>query len=79
VITPAPDRVAPRLTHARLNPKRFHGPAPIAAPAGHTVKKLSGRWAGRKLKPGRYKLRISAVDTAGNAASPQTLPFTLVR
>jgi secreted trypsin-like serine protease len=73
------EAAAVRLTVVTASGRAAGAAAPIAAPAGHTAKQLSGRWAGRKLKPGRYKLRISAVDTAGNAAPLQTLSFTVTR
>jgi secreted trypsin-like serine protease len=73
------EAAAVRLTVVTASGRAVGGTAPIAAPAGHTAKKLSGRWAGKKLKPGRYKLRIAAVDTAGNAAPLQALAFTVTR
>jgi hypothetical protein len=119
VITSQRDVTAPRLTHARLTPKkirvarkgatisrrrgaklsfdlsesaavtvtvikqkgakRLSPSVPLAAPAGRTKRGFSGRLAGRPLKRGRYKLLIEAVDTAGNAATPQTVRFRIVR
>ena len=42
-------------------------------------KRFNGRLNGRKLKRGSYKLRIDAVDTAGNRAAPVTVAFKIVR
>jgi hypothetical protein len=73
------EAAAVRITVVTASGRAVGAAAPIAASAGHTTRRLSGRWAGRRLKPGRYMLRISAVDTAGNAAPLQTLPFTVTR
>jgi secreted trypsin-like serine protease len=112
VITPAPDRVAPQLTHAKLSSRRFAmrraatlsfdlseaaavritvlkkvggrytslaAPSPLAAPAGHTARRLSAKLTRKALKPGRYRLRLDAADTAGNAAPGVNLDFTVIR
>jgi hypothetical protein len=52
---------------------------PLAANAGKTTRRFSARLGGKALKPGRYKLRVAAVDTAGNAAKPATVAFRVVR
>jgi hypothetical protein len=52
---------------------------PLAASAGKTTRRFSARLGGKALKPGRYKLRVAAVDTAGNAAKPATVAFRVVR
>ena len=52
---------------------------PLAAGAGRTTRRFSGRLDGKALKRGRYKLRLAAVDTAGNAAKPATVAFRIVR
>jgi secreted trypsin-like serine protease len=52
---------------------------PLAAGAGRTTRRFSARLAGKALKRGRYKLRLIAVDTAGNAAKPATVAFKVVR
>ena len=58
---------------------RARGPvATFAAGAGRTTKRFSARVSGSKLKRGRYKLRVSAVDAAGNAAPSKALRFTVV-
>jgi secreted trypsin-like serine protease len=53
--------------------------ATLAAPQGRTTRRFTGRLAHRALPPGRYRLRIGAVDTAGNRARPVTLGFRVVR
>ena len=52
--------------------------ATFAADAGRTTRRFSARVSGKKLKRGRYKLRVSAVDAAGNAATSKTLRFKVV-
>jgi hypothetical protein len=39
---------------------------------------LSGRLGGRPLRPGPYRLLVSARDSAGNASQPLGLPFTIL-
>jgi secreted trypsin-like serine protease len=52
---------------------------PLAVNAGTVTRRFNGRLGSRALKPGRYKLSLSAVDAAGNAARPVTVPFRIVR
>jgi hypothetical protein len=52
---------------------------PLAANAGTFSRRFDGRLGGRKLKPGRYKFSLAAVDAAGNAARAVTVPFRIVR
>ena len=40
---------------------------------------LTRRFAGRTLKPGRYRLAIVALDAAGNRVGPRTASFTVPR
>jgi hypothetical protein len=51
----------------------------IAASAGRTSRTFTGRLGRKALKPGRYRLRIAAVDAAGNAAKPAVVRFRVVR
>ena len=44
---------------------------PLPASSGHINRKLSTR----KLKRGSYKLRIVAIDAAGNRSRPVTVSF----
>ena len=46
--------------------------------AGRNSVKFSGRIGRRALKPGRYRVTITATDTAGNVSKPATLPFRVV-
>jgi hypothetical protein len=39
---------------------------------------LSGRIGKKPLRPGRYRLTLSAKDAAGNASTPVALPFTIL-
>ena len=59
--------------------KALRPSAMIAAHAGRTTTRFSGRLGGRKLAPGRYRLRLGAVDAAGNAARAVVLRFRVVR
>ena len=52
---------------------------PLAADAGTFRRKFDGRLGGRKLKPGRYRFSLTAVDAAGNTARAVTVPFRIVR
>jgi secreted trypsin-like serine protease len=52
---------------------------PLAASAGHVSRKFKGKLSGKRLKRGRYKLRLIAVDTAGNASRPKKLAFRIAR
>jgi hypothetical protein len=59
-----------RTTVATL--RRQLGAGPAAIP-------FSGRFRGRALRPGRYELRLSATDAAGNRSRPAVVRFTIVR
>ena len=52
---------------------------PLAADAGMFSRKFDGRLGGRKLKPGRYRFSLAAVDAAGNRARTVTVAFRIVR
>ena len=48
--------------------------------AGRNSLRFSGRLRGRRLAPGRYRLRAVAADAAGNASRPpRRAPFRIVR
>jgi hypothetical protein len=47
--------------------------------AGETLLAFSGRTRRVKLKPGRYRMRLTATDPAGNRSAPVTLAFTVTR
>jgi secreted trypsin-like serine protease len=66
---------AAEVTVTILKKTRRIASIPLPASAGHVSRKFSTR----KLKPGRYKLRLDAVDTAGNRAAPVTVTFKVVR
>jgi hypothetical protein len=67
------------LEHSGRRLKPLTPSVPLAAGAGRTTRRFSARLAGRALKPGRYRLRLAAVDTSGNAARPATVAFQVVR
>ena len=50
-----------------------------SAPAGHSGVAFTGRLGRRALRPGRHRLRITAVDAAGNASRPAVAGFAIVR
>ena len=54
-------------------------PAMLHAPKGRTTKRFTGRLASGALPPGRYRLRIAALDVAGNRARPATVRFRVIR
>jgi hypothetical protein len=47
--------------------------------AGGAKVALSGRLGTKPLRPGRYRLTVTARDAAGNASAPATVTFTVVR
>jgi hypothetical protein len=47
--------------------------------SGANSLKFTGRIGRRALKPGRYRVTITATDAAGNSSKPKTLSFTIVR
>jgi hypothetical protein len=59
--------------------KRLSPSIPLAASAGHVSRRFAGKLSGRALKRGSYKLRLVAVDTAGNASAPRTVSFKIAR
>jgi uncharacterized delta-60 repeat protein len=46
---------------------------------GDSVVPFSGRVRGRKLTPGPYRMRLSAVDAAGNRSTTTTLRFRVIK
>ena len=49
------------------------------ANAGRNRKRFSGRIAGRRLSPGRYRATLVATDAAGNASKPKRVAFRVVK
>lgn len=47
--------------------------------AGSNAVSFSGRMKGRTLKPGSYRMRIRAMDSAGNLSVTRTVAFRVVR
>jgi hypothetical protein len=47
--------------------------------AGLNRYRFSGRLKGKKLPPGAYRLRVVAVDAAGNRSVPKYAPFKIIR
>jgi hypothetical protein len=46
--------------------------------AGPGSLSLSGRFGRKLLRPGRYKMTLTATDLAGTATSPLLLSFTIL-
>ena len=59
--------------------RRLSPTLPLAANAGTFRRRFNGRLGGRRLKPGRYKFSLKAIDAAGNAARTVAVPFRIVR
>jgi len=51
----------------------------VAATSGKNIKKFSGLIGRRALKPGRYRVTLTAKDAAGNSSSPKRVKFRVVR
>jgi hypothetical protein len=49
------------------------------APAGRSRVAFTARLAKKPLKPGRYRIRATPVDTAGRAGSPRSVKLRIVR
>jgi hypothetical protein len=47
--------------------------------AGLNQFRFSGRVNGRRLTPGRYRMTVIARDSAGNASTPRSTRFRIVR
>ena len=47
--------------------------------AGAVTARFDGRVRGRRLRPGRYRMRVRAVDPAGNRSAARRVAFTVVR
>jgi subtilisin family serine protease len=46
--------------------------------SGSVRRRFSGRAGGRALRPGLYRLEVSATDAAGNRSRPRLAPFRIV-
>ena len=64
--------------HPRCARYRHAGTLIRTRPTGRTSIAFSGRIGHRKLPPGHYRLRITALDDAGNRSKTKTLPFTII-
>jgi secreted trypsin-like serine protease len=53
--------------------------APFGASAGTVKRGFAARRGSKPLKPGRYVLRVAAVDTAGNRSRVASVAFRVVR
>jgi hypothetical protein len=73
--------VAPRRSlHQRCTRYvALRGSRTLRAHAGAYAFRLTRRFAGRTLRPGRYRLAVVARDAAGNRVGPLTARFTVAR
>jgi hypothetical protein len=64
----------------RCRVRRLEGTLRFTGHAGRNSLPFAGRLSrSRTLKPGNYRLTITAVDKTGHRSAPQTLSFTIVR
>lgn len=76
-------RCQPLTKHNRAKPRcrltRTRGKLTVAANAGANALRFKGTLpGGKRLKPGSYKLTLSAADSAGNVSVPQAIGFTIL-
>ena len=69
----------PGLRGKRCRRARQRGVLTFTAVAGRNRFAITGTVNGRRLKPGRHRLTITATDAAANAAAPVRRPFTVLR
>jgi hypothetical protein len=50
-----------------------------ASVAGANAKKFSGKLGTRRLRPARYRVRLIAIDGAGNGSAPRVVAIRVVR
>jgi hypothetical protein len=74
-------RKTSRKNRGRKRCTRFvkKGTLTRAGAAGANSVKFTGRIGRRALKPGSYRVSITATDAAGNRSKPKTLSFRVVR
>jgi Ca2+-binding RTX toxin-like protein len=68
-----------RRGHRKARWKRVRGRFTRLSPAGANGLRFSGRLRGRRLRRGRYRLTVFAVDAAGNRSARATARFKIVR
>jgi hypothetical protein len=69
------NRTAKRCTRYKL----LRGGFTHTGETGQNKFRFSGRLGGRKLRPGRYRLRAVATDAAGNESPLKRSRFRVVR
>jgi CSLREA domain-containing protein len=57
--------------------EKLAGSLRVDATPGQNTVAFSGRLAGRRLKPGRYRLTAVAIDAAGNRSNPARVTITV--
>ncbi len=55
------------------------GTQTLRGKGGAVTAKLRAKWSGRKPRPGRHRLTITAIDAAGNAAKPRSIAVRVTR
>lgn len=76
------ERATVRFTVERLRRGRYRrlkGGLSRRGRAGRNSFKFSGRWRGRRLRVGRYRLVATATDGARNRSKPKRVKFRVVR
>ena len=68
-----------RRVAARGRLVRVRGTVSLRSAAGARRLRLSGRLGGRRLRPGRYRLTLVAVDAAGNRSRARVVSFRIRR
>jgi hypothetical protein len=71
-------RLARLLRRRRCNAYKRIGQIRQAVTPGRNTIVFSGRIAGRRLSPGRYRARLVVTDAAGNVSRTETLLFRVV-
>jgi hypothetical protein len=73
-------RIERRKPGGRGKKRRFSKVTTISQlkKSGRGATKFSGRARGRPLKPGKYRAKITATDSAGQTSAPKTLGFRIV-
>lgn len=59
--------------------KAMRGARTKAGKAGANGFRFRGKWAGKRLKPGRYRFVLTPTDAAGNRGGAKRAPFTVLR
>jgi hypothetical protein len=68
------------VSHGHTRRVLLKGSVSLIANQGLTRQRFTGRWAGKQLRPGRYRIIASARDSAGNkSAAVRSAVITILR